>query len=67
MTPDGRYVAFLGMIAYGGNPNVYVWNTALAAMTYTNSLPVSPTSFSTISISPNGQKLACTGGTTGGL
>lgn len=66
MTPDGRYVAFWGYIA-GAGINVYVWNTALAAITYTNSLPVSPTSFSSISISPNGQKLACSAGTMGGL
>ena len=47
---------------------MYVWNTALAALTYTNSLPVSPSTFSAISISPNGQKLACLqGGTSSGL
>lgn len=66
MTPDGRYVAFWGSIP-GGSVNVYVWDTALAALTYTNSLPVSPSTFSAISISPNGQKLACLGGTAGGL
>lgn len=66
MTPDGRYVAFWGYNS-GAGVNVYVWNTALAAIIYTNSPPVSPTSFSTISISPNGQKLACSAGTTGGL
>ncbi len=66
MTPDGRCVVFWGNIQ-GPGVGVYVWNTALAARTYTNSLPVSPTTFSTISISPNGQKLACLGGTVGGL
>jgi Tol biopolymer transport system component len=68
MTPDGRYVAFWGSIPGGSGVNVYVWNTALAALTYTNSLPVSPNTFSAISISPNGQKLACLqGGTSSGL
>jgi Tol biopolymer transport system component len=66
MTPDGRFVAFWGNIP-GSGVNVYVWNTALAAIVHTNSLPVTPTAFSAISISPNGQKLACLGGTAGGL
>ena len=38
MTPDGRYVAIWGSIPGGSGVNVYVWNTALAAITYTNSL-----------------------------
>ena len=43
--------------------NVYIWNTSSAALTYTNNLPVSSGSFPAISISPNGQKLACSEGT----
>lgn len=66
MTPDGRYVAFWGDVPATGF-HVYVWNTALAAITYTNSLSVSPTTFSAISISPNGEKIACLAGTSGGL
>jgi Tol biopolymer transport system component len=66
MTPDGRYVAFWGYNSVAG-VNVYVWNSALAALIYTNSPPASPTLFSTISINPNGQKIACSAGTTGGL
>ncbi len=67
MTPDGRYVALWGSIPGGSGINVYVWNTALAAITYTNSLAVNLNPFSAISISPNGQKIACLQGTSGGL
>jgi len=67
MTPDGHYVAFWGSISSGSGVYVYIWNTSPAALTYTNNPPVSPGTFPAISISPNGQKLACLGGTTGGL
>jgi Tol biopolymer transport system component len=65
MTPDGRYVALWGSIPGNPSVNVYVWNTALAAITYTNSLPVISGSPQAISISANGQQLACLQGTAG--
>lgn len=67
MTPDGRYIAFWGTIPGGSGASVYVWNTTLAALIDTNTLPVSPTSSSAISISANGQKVACLQGLSGGL
>ncbi len=64
MTPDGSYVAFWGIAPGGFGVNVYIWSTALATLTYTNGLPVAPGAFPAISISANGQRLACLQGTT---
>jgi hypothetical protein len=51
MTPDGRYVAFIGR-----SPafDVFVWSTATASLIYTNLANGSVG----VSISPNGQKIA---------
>lgn len=67
MTPDGRYVAFLGAISGILGVNVYVWSTTAAMLTYTNNLPVALGLPLAISISPNGQKLACFQGSSIGL
>ncbi len=65
MTPDGRYVAFVGSIpgTFGGY--VYVWNTVLAGITYTNILPTVSGTPQAISISASGQQLACLQGNPG--
>ena len=53
MTPDGSLVAFIGT-AYGTTgTKLYVWNSQSVKMIYTNSEAFG----STLSISPNGQKL----------
>ncbi len=67
MTPDGRYVAFLGAVSGILGVNVYVWSTASAMLTYTNNLPVSLGVPLAISISANGQRLACFQGASIGL
>ena len=61
MTPDGQNIAFVGVVPGGGSAKLYVWNSTLARLTYTNSLSFS--SSLACSISPNGQKLACLQGT----
>jgi len=61
MTPDGQNIAFVGVVSGGGSAKLYVWNSMLAKLTYTNSLSFS--SSLACSISPNGQKLACLQGT----
>jgi len=53
MTPDGHFVAFIGAPP-GLGKFLFVWNSQLAARTYTN---VVTTSFA-VAISPNGQRLA---------
>lgn len=67
MTPDGRYIGFLGTISGMVGVNVYVWSSASAMLTYTNTLPVSLGVPLAISISPNGQRLACFQGQAIGL
>lgn len=55
MTPDGHTVAFIGVPpGLSGSKILYVWNSQLAARTYTNTVT---TSFA-VAISPNGKKLA---------
>jgi len=51
MTPDGHFIAF---VRGGSGGNLFVWNTELAQLTSTNN----STSLATISISPDGQRLA---------
>jgi Tol biopolymer transport system component len=57
MTPDGHWVAFMGMATGTSVWQLYVWDSQLAALTYTNSSPLSWTPPLVMSISPNGQKL----------
>ena len=57
MTPDGHWVAFMGMTTGTSVWQLYVWNSQLAARTYTNSSPLSWAPPLVMSISPNGQKL----------
>jgi Tol biopolymer transport system component len=66
MTPDGRYVAFYGSASGISGNRLYVWSSALDMLTYTNNNLAVSTS-PDISISPNGQKLACLGNTPGVL
>jgi hypothetical protein len=58
MTPDGRYVAFIGIQTYFQasfrNFQVLVWSTSTASLIYTNPA----TSSVGVSISPDGQKIA---------
>jgi Tol biopolymer transport system component len=65
MTPDGRYIAFWGAAPGGPGNNLYVWDSTLAKLTYTNSLTVS--TFPAIAISPNGQEIAFLQGLSGEL
>jgi Tol biopolymer transport system component len=65
MTPDGHYVAFYGSASGIPGNRVYIWSSALGMLTYTNNLAVSTSP--DISISPNGQKIACLGSTSGVL
>ena len=58
MTPDGQSVAFIGMAAGTSGTKLYVWNSQLTALTYTNSPSIPSTVIPVVSISPNGQKLA---------
>ncbi len=53
MTPDCRYVAFIGAIS--GISGVYIWNSQVGALIYTN---YNCPNASMISISPNGQEIA---------
>lgn len=59
MTPDGQNIAFSGFLPGQSTAYLYVWNSTLAKLTYTNS---SSTAFA-LAISPNGQKLAYLQGT----
>jgi Tol biopolymer transport system component len=52
MTPDGQYIAFIGVA--GGNTNLFVWNSAEAAMVYTNTA----SGLTSVSISPDAHLVA---------
>ena len=65
MTPDGRSVAFWGLNPANFGASLYIWNTAAAALTYTNSLPTISGTVQAITISASGQQLACLQGTAG--
>lgn len=54
MTADGHYVAYIG-----ASSDLFVWNSQTISWVYTNSI----TTFSNVSISPNGQYIAYLGGT----
>jgi hypothetical protein len=58
MTPDGQSVAFIGMAVGISGTKLYVWNSQLAALTYTNNSISTFGTFPIVAISPNGQKLA---------
>ncbi|MGA9452258.1 MAG: hypothetical protein WBW41_13045 [Verrucomicrobiia bacterium] len=55
MTPDGQNIAFYGVVPGGSSANLYIWNSTLAELTYTNSASYYLTA---LDISPNGQELA---------
>ena len=65
MTPDGHSVAFIGTAPGIPGTAVYVWNSQLATLTYTNSVTVtySPYTPPLVSLSPDGQTLAYMAGT----
>ncbi len=68
MTPDGQSVAFIGMATGIAGTHLYVWNSALTALIYTNnSASFSSVTFPIVAISPNGQKLAYLSGSSLGL
>ena len=52
MTPDGQYIAFIGIA--GVNTNLFVWSSAAAAMIYTNT----SSGLARVSISPDAHWLA---------
>jgi hypothetical protein len=54
MTPDGHYVAFIGMIAGSFFSYLYVWDSQLANLVYTNT----SAGLVQVAISPDGQRLA---------
>jgi WD40-like Beta Propeller Repeat len=60
MTPDGQSVAFIGGAVGISGTQLYVWNSQLTALTYTNTSGTITfnSSFVLVTISPNGQKLA---------
>lgn len=64
VTPDGRYIAFAGLLQAGGFLNVYVWDSLLGQRIATNNAG-SPAFFSAMAISTNGQWIACIGITSG--
>ena len=64
MTPDGNWVAFIGVATGIPGTALYVWNSQSAALTYTNSVSISSSTFPLVSISPNGQELAYLAGLT---
>ena len=54
MTPDGQYVAFIGVAPGTDGTKLYVWNAASRARVYTNATP----SLNTVAISADGNRLA---------
>ena len=66
-TPAGQHIAFIGVAPGVAGTRIYVWNSTLAARTYTNSPGFLLGASSLVSISPNGQRLACLRGTAGQL
>ena len=54
MTPDGHYVAFIGIFPGSFTPYLYEWDSQLARLVYTNT----SATFSQVAISPDGQRLA---------
>lgn len=53
MTPDGRYVAYEGLVSAASYPATYVWDTRAGARIATNSMTPS-----ILSISPDGNRIA---------
>ena len=58
MTPDGQSVAFIGKAPGTSGTKLYVWNSQMNVLTYTNSPVIPSSAIPVVSISPNGQKLA---------
>ncbi len=54
MTPDGHYVAFIGTIAGSSSTYLYVWDSQLATLVYTNTTA----GLMQVFISADGQRLA---------
>jgi Tol biopolymer transport system component len=54
MTPDGHFVAFIGIIAGSSSAYLYVWDSQLAMLVYTNTTA----QLQQVAISPDGQRLA---------
>lgn len=52
MTPDGHFVAFVGVVS--SSPKLFIWNSQLTSLIYTNSVA----GLSVVSISPDGQTVA---------
>jgi hypothetical protein len=64
MTPDGHWVTFIGVATGIPGTALYVWNSQLPALTFTNSVGISSSTVPLVSISPNGQELAYLAGLT---
>lgn len=56
MTPDGRYVAFIGPVDGNTSSYLYVWSSLSAQRVYTNTT----SSLAQVAISPDGQRLLFT-------
>ncbi len=54
MTPDGRFVAFVGRITFSGNTYLYVWDTGLSARVFTSTT----LGLLHVAISPDGNRVA---------
>ncbi len=59
MTPDGHYIAFIGKIAGSSSTYLYVWDSQMAMLVYTNTTA----QLVQVTISPDGQRLAYSTGT----
>jgi Tol biopolymer transport system component len=59
MTPDGRFVAFVGIFA-GSAAKLYVWDSQLAGLVYTNA----GGTILKLAVSPDGNRIAYTASTT---
>ncbi|HEX3628636.1 MAG TPA: hypothetical protein VH280_24770 [Verrucomicrobiae bacterium] len=57
MTPDGRYIAFVGAINQGSQSYLYVWNSQTATLIYTNASG----NLTNVCISPDGSWIAYEG------
>ena len=62
MTPDGRFIAFTDA-AVSSVGKVYLWDTQRAARTATNAVGKPGSPIAAVSISPDGNRIACLSGT----
>jgi hypothetical protein len=54
MTPDGRFIGFIGSLTGATTPNLYIWDTQLSRRVYTNTT----TGIGSVALSPDGNRVA---------